>query len=57
MDSFHSVAVLKVAFFFVFVFWIIILYRNRIYYMYCALREVVRGEEGGIKARDKALQC
>jgi hypothetical protein len=38
------------------IFKFIILYCDRIYYMYRALREVVRGGGGGIKARDKALQ-
>jgi hypothetical protein len=44
-------------FFFVFCFFgFIILYRDCIYYMYHALREVIIGEEGVITARDTALQ-
>jgi hypothetical protein len=42
-------------FFFFLLFCIIILYCNRIYYMYRALREVVRGEEGGNKGTRQSL--
>jgi hypothetical protein len=40
---------------FFFFFWIIILYCDRIYYMYCALREVVIGGGGVYNSKRQSL--